>query len=309
MAFKQANKPRLMALLEREIYDYLTPPVTQRKADNHTIDSLFIEYTAIRNNQFPDHLRRLRYAFRHFLTADLSINNIDEIRDHINNNIAATTLSINNSRKILQALQRFFRFAVDEGYIERNPIINTMIPSAVKPDKKIFSPEEVEQIIEYFADKKPELALLIKFISITGARISETINLRWEDINDTRILIHGKGNKDRIFPIKPFPELKQVLNDLRLFDNDGKVFQWDAVTNLQIHLRNACTKLGFREEKKSFHSIRKMRENQLIIEYGLDMNITAELMGHTRRVQEEHYLDVMKEETLTQKIIEQINNG
>lgn len=307
MAFKQANKAILQEFLEQEVYNYLLPSLSSRRGENHSVESLYEEFMAVRGHQSDSNERRLKYAFKHFMTENFDIIQTDNIRAHINAKIQSTTLSPNNSRKILQSLKTFFQYAVDEGYIIRNPVINSMIPSGEKSDLLVFTRAEVDKLIEFFEKSNPEMALLIEFVAITGTRITETINVRWDDINDTRILIHGKGNKDRIFPLEPFPELKFLLKKMEPFDNGEKLFKWISQASLQRQLSKACQKLGIYESNKNFHSIRKMRENELIILYGLDLNITAELMGHSRQVQEKHYLEKMQESVLTKKILDQLS--
>lgn len=54
--------------------------------------------------------------------------------------------------------------------------------------------------------------------------------MAWNDINDGMILIQIKGNRERQFPIKPFPEVKQILNELRELNNNGSefLFRWNS---------------------------------------------------------------------------------
>lgn len=38
----------------------------------------------------------------------------------------------------------------------------------------------------------------------TGMRLTEVITLRWEQIRDEYILVHGKGAKERLVPVSPY---------------------------------------------------------------------------------------------------------
>ena len=72
----------------------------------------------------------------------------------------------------------------------------------VKPEKKlpvILSKEEIERLIS--ATKNLNHRLIIQIGYSAGLRVSEIINLKWEDIDFDRNLIHLKraeGKKDRI---------------------------------------------------------------------------------------------------------------
>lgn len=307
MMFAQKNRAYLMQFLDDAIIEYMHPGSTQLMAKNHTISTLMEEYRKSQANHSPVHLRRLEYAFTHFLNEDYQVFQINEIRDNINDNLRTTILNPNNTKKLLQSLQKFFVYATDEGYMARNPIVDSMMPTAVKSDFHIFDPEEIEQIIAYFETRRPLYALLVRFISITGSRINETLGIQWEDINHLRILIRGKGGRDRVFPIEPFPTIKPVLKALKKLSKGSYLFDIVSVAVAEKQFRNACKKLNLYVQGKNFHAIRKMRENQLITEYGLDYSLTAELFGHTRQVQEKHYLETMKEDVLIAKITEQMS--
>lgn len=123
-----------------------------------------------------------------------------------------------------------------------------------------------------------------------------------------RYLIHGKGNRDRPFPINAFPEIFTVLEELKQFKdtNNGKLFKWNSYAKLEKWIRDAVSELGI-ENKGNFHAIRKMRENQLIQDEDLDLNIVAEILGHIKRVQVKHYLDVLGAKKLTEIILRRKN--
>ncbi len=145
---------------------------------------------------------------------------------------------------------------------------------------------------------------------IIGVRIEEAIKINWLDISEDAILIHGKGGRDRQFPRLLFPEIESVLNNLKVFEkkNNGKLLYWTSYAKLEMKLREACIELGFYEEGKSFHSIRKYCENKLINNDDFNPYEVAEIMGHSIQVQETHYKEILGAKRMTEKIFSRRNN-
>ncbi|MFW5700256.1 MAG: tyrosine-type recombinase/integrase [Cyclobacteriaceae bacterium] len=303
LKFIPANKKRALDILDQAVGEYLNPPEQQNKHVQHTIYSLIKEYGEI---YFPNmshfNIRNIKQSIGHFIKQDYPLFQIDDIRKHIIENSKLCGLSANTKRRNLQRLKQIFNYAIDEGYIGRNPITKAMLPKEEKPKLMVFTRGETESLINYFHEKNYEFSLLIQFISITGVRIQEALKIMWQDVSDTFILIRGKGTKNRYFPLEPFPELVVLLKQIKELNNK-KLFRWNTYAKLEKWLRDACKKLEIYEEGKSFHSIRKMRENELIKELRFDLDVTAELMGHTRKIQEAHYLEVLGPEKTAEIIM------
>ena len=68
---------------------------------------------------------------------------------------------------------------------------------------KILNAEEIEKVLDYWNTRyfsQYRNKVIMKLILNTGLRISEVINLKWNDINLTSgkiNVIEGKGKKDR----------------------------------------------------------------------------------------------------------------
>jgi integrase/recombinase XerD len=272
------------------------------------VNSLRKEFLGTINKDKKTLERRFRGGFRHFITKDFDLLEINEIRQHIINNLKDSKLNPNNIQKIMQTLKRLFNYAIEEEYITRNPIKDSMIPKREKSKLLIFTHEEIQKLIEYFKVKDKEFALLIQLISITGTRINETLSMEWDDIDESKILIHGKNKHDRFLPMEALPELVEIFEQLKSYYNGTKLFRWNSPAPAQRILKRGCIELGFYVEDKSFHSIRKFVENYLIFEKGIDANIVAEFMGHSRQVQEEHYVKGYEQEAYFRKLTEQIKS-
>jgi len=76
-------------------------------------------------------------------------------------------------------------------------------PSERVRKMRVPSEKDVNEYFEYVAKKDPLLYKLFVFIYGIGLRISEALNLKWEDINldEGYIRVFGKGGKVRFVPL------------------------------------------------------------------------------------------------------------
>lgn len=162
----------------------------------------------------------------------------------------------------------------------------TKLPRARKEKKlpSILSKEDVVKIIEAAATFKQQV--LLTFVYVTGARLSETIHVKIEDIDSHRMQVrinHGKGNKDR------FIILPQILiNLLREYYRREKpeIYLFNAKVKAQaysprsVQLAMQQSKLKAKITKKgSIHTLRNCYATHHL-EGGTDLVFLQEQMGH-----------------------------
>jgi integrase/recombinase XerD len=160
------------------------------------------------------------------------------------------------------------------------------LPRARKEKKlpSILSKEDVVKIIEAAATFKQQV--LLTFIYVTGARLSETINVKIEDIDSHRMQVRinqGKGNKDR------FIILPQILIDLLreyykrekpevyLFNTKVKAQAYNP-RSVQLAMQQAKKKAKI-TKKGSIHTLRNCYATHHL-ESGTDLLYLQEQMGH-----------------------------
>ena len=155
----------------------------------------------------------------------------------------------------------------------------------LKREKKlpvILSKEEIESLIS--ATKNVNHRLIIQIGYSAGLRISEIINLKWEDIDFDRNLIHvkrSKGKKDRIVMLSQ--KVKESLMNLTpnkeghvfLTNRDGKYTQ----RTIQKIIENAAMKVGIRKSITP-HTLRHSFATHLL-ENGTDIRYIRDLLGHS----------------------------
>ena len=98
----------------------------------------------------------------------------------------------NNERRNLSA---FYTWLQREEILLKNPMTKVDAIKATKKKRKAYEQMELELIRDTCRTKR-ETAIIEVLIS-TWARVSEVAQIRIDDIHDSRLIVHGKGDKDR----------------------------------------------------------------------------------------------------------------
>jgi len=155
----------------------------------------------------------------------------------------------------------------------------------IKREKKlpvILSKQEIEKLIS--VTKNINHRLIIQIGYSAGLRVSEIINLKWQDIDFDRNLIHlkrAKGKKDRIVMLSQ--KVKEGLTTLSQ-EKSGYVFQTNrggkyTQRTIQKIMENAASKAGIRK-KITPHTLRHSFATHLL-ENGTDIRYIRDLLGHS----------------------------
>ncbi len=160
----------------------------------------------------------------------------------------------------------------------------------IRDDKKlpiVLSKEECFSIINQTKNFKHRLILM--FIYAGGLRVRELTNLRWNDINVNRMIIHikrSKGGKDRYVPlaknlIEPFVQYMSGFNksEYVFFGANEQVKM--SHSGIQFLLKQAVKRVGINKTGVCLHTLRHSYATHLL-EDGLDIISIKELLGHER---------------------------
>lgn len=116
----------------------------------------------------------------------------------------------NNERRNLSA---FYTWLQKEEILLKNPMSKIEPIKETKKKKSAFSQMELERI-RYSCRTARETALIEVLIS-TWARVSEIAQIKISDMNENKIIVHGKGDKDRVVYLSPKAQLavESYLNE------------------------------------------------------------------------------------------------
>lgn len=104
--------------------------------------------------------------------------------------VSKTTIA--NERRNLSS---FFGWVYKEELIKSNPMAKVEMVKQDRIKKEALTEMEIEQLRA--AAKNEKEKAVIEILLSTGCRVSELVNIKLSEIEEDRILVHGKGNKDR----------------------------------------------------------------------------------------------------------------
>lgn len=209
----------------------------------------------------------------------------------------------------LKAFKVLFRYLYEEGYTDS--ILTERIKNVKQPKTiiKTFTEQEVKKMTEYysghtFMEVRNRLMLMTFFD--TGIRVSELINLKLSQVKDEYILIHGKGDKERVVPKSPllnkwmfkylstrenFFAYRRVPENVFLSRN-GRPMTTEAIHRV---IKIAGKAVGVSKDiRVSPHTCRHTFA-QMQLKNGLDLYSLSRLMGHSNISITQRYLEGLRD--------------
>ena len=199
--------------------------------DNDVILEKFIKAKALEGcseNTLQHYERECKYFIK-FINKNL----IDvETRDIINyisyqKEKGNSAVTLNNKRGVLNSLYQWF---TKEGYLLLDPLKTIKKIRSPKKIKEHYTPREVETLRDAVYKNKSKKVIFLRNIAIfevllsSGIRASELCNLNISDVNlnKCKMLINGKGNKQRIAYFNHKAQIA-IENYLEVRDDDIEV--------------------------------------------------------------------------------------
>ena len=198
----------------------------------------------------------------------------------------ATTVS----RK-LSSLRGFYKYLINENYIDNNPFTLIKTPRKEKKLPRFFYYNELEEMFDSI-DISNALGqrnrLILEVLYASGVRVSELVNIKVKDINDEEIKVLGKGNKERITRIGDYArevldlylkdgylELNKKKSEYLFLNNNGEQLTTRGVR----YILDQVIKNTNVNKKISPHMLRHSFATHLLNE-GCDILSVQELLGH-----------------------------
>lgn len=164
-------------------------------------------------------------------------------------------LSAFSINRMLSALRSYFKFLIDMDY--KSPISPTTI-TLIKTDKKHPKVSEFEEIVKIIEapnsfEKDKIVAArnraMLEVLFSTGMRISELLNLKLEQIDNTgRIFIRGKGKKERFVYLTPRAH-KHIKNYHKLRVKTDSPYLFIPLRGRNVHEKNKKVSTNYLQEK------------------------------------------------------------
>ena len=186
-------------------------------------------------------------------------------------------------------LSTFFTWAVDEGYIDRNPM-RTIQP--IKFEKK--PRQNLTQLeLEYLrcACETPREKAIIEFLYSTGCRVAELAALKKTDVdwNARSVHLFGKGKKHRTSFINAKAEVSlQAYLDTRsddcdfLFVTERKPYKGLTTAAVQKIVRKVAARTANQIQKNVTPHVLRHTTATMAMQSGMPIVDISKLLGHTK---------------------------
>jgi integrase/recombinase XerD len=172
----------------------------------------FLHYLIVEKGLSKNTIEAYSHGLSRFLNY-LKVQGVQEVEEiskfHVRGfllTLRKKNLSTRTIVRNLVAIRTFFRFLIQEGFLEANPVENLESPKVSKTLPEILTLNEIEQLLE-----RPDLQTplgkrdraMLEMLYATGMRVSELTQLPTHQVNleGGYVLLYGKGSKERIVPL------------------------------------------------------------------------------------------------------------
>lgn len=216
-----------------------------------------------------------------------------------------TDTTIDNELRILRS---FYAFSLAEELLTKNPMLKIDNVRKERHKKDALTEEEIEKL-RYQASVGMGTRQALKYIDrdvfvielllSTGVRISELVGIKLNEIKGNRILVHGKGRKDRyvymnakaIFAMERYLGKKKNENSPYLFpgDEDGHI----GIGTIEKRTRDLAKLAGV--EKANPHKFRRTCAT-MALRRGMPIEQVSKMLGHEEISTTQIYLDLSEKD-------------
>jgi len=172
----------------------------------------FLHYLIVEKGLSKNTIEAYSHGLNRFLNY-LKTKGVQEVRDVDKFHVRGFLLALNKKNlaprsivRNLVAIRTFFRFLIEEGILEKNPVEDLESPKVAKTLPEILTLKEIEQILEQPNLQTPlgvRDRAMLEILYATGMRVSELTHLPTHQVNleGGYVLLYGKGSKERIVPL------------------------------------------------------------------------------------------------------------
>jgi integrase/recombinase XerD len=289
---------------ERLVALYLDMLAAERGAQSNTLAAYAGDLA-----DFSTYLARTRRTIASASTRDLRA----YLAELARRSLGAATVA-----RRLSAIRQLYRFLYAEGQRRDDPAAVLEGPKRARPLPKTLTLAEVDLLLRTAASANPaaslherlraaRLACLLETLYATGLRVSELVSLPLTAARrDARVIVvRGKGNKERMVPLKKAAK-NAMAAYLALLVEAGRETQskWlfpsfgesGHITrqHLARELKVLAAAAGLRAEQVSPHVLRHAFASHLL-HNGADLRVVQTLLGHADISTTQIYTHVLEE--------------
>jgi len=241
---------------------------------------IYLNYSIRTKDNYLSHIKRFLESIGDKQIIHLNSN---DFQNYLNN---YNFTSISQQNQIINAIRFLYKEALNKKYDK----VSFKRPKSEKKLPKVIDGEFIKTQLSKIENIKHKAILTLTF-SI-GLRVSEIINLKIEDIDSKRMLIHiknAKGRKDRIVPLS-----HNVLELLRKYfiEYKPKEYLFNGQNSIQYSIKSSQNVYKkYIDNNSSIHTLRHSCFTNLI-ENNTDIRIVQKIAGHSNIKTTEGYCHV-----------------
>nr|WP_154749587.1 tyrosine-type recombinase/integrase [Planomicrobium sp. YIM 101495] len=218
---------------------------------------------------------------------------------------------------MFKMIASFFNWCEKEEYLSENIAKKVELPKVPEKVLNGFTLEEVHAMINSFSYKtylEARNKAIIALLADTGIRAMELRTLKTASFSETKILVNGKGNKERIIFISPalkrilikYERLrKQNFKDRQTTDEYFLSYQGRGLSHVALDsvVKQAGKRAGVEGKRVSPHTFRHFYAVQWLDNTNMDVYSLSRLLGHSDISVTQRYLHSMSDQQLITKAI------
>lgn len=209
--------------------------------------------------------------------------------------------SYTKANTLVSLVNRIFKFAINQGYIESNPMDKIIRPKNTHKkefEAKFYEKEELKHFLECIENENILVSTMFRTFAFTGLRTGELLGLQWEHIDFDKKTISVKQVLVRVkqqYKLQP-PKNKNsrrtigidqgTLDKLALLreQNPNSIFVFSNAHGDHLNIYYCYTKLKklikkYKLPEISTHGLRHTHCS-LLFEAGVSMNDVKDRLGH-----------------------------
>jgi site-specific recombinase XerD len=197
--------------------------------------------------------------------------------------------SVSQQNQVINSIRFLYKEVLGKKYDK----VSFKRPKSEKKLPRVIDGEFIKLQLSKIENLKHKTILTLTYS--VGLRVSEVVNLKIEDIDSKRMLIHiknAKGRKDRVVPLSCV-----VLNLLRNYwiSYRPKEYLFNGQGSKQYSV-GSCQKIYKKwiDDKTSIHTLRHSSFTNLL-ENGTDLRVIQKIAGHSNVKTTEIYTHVSNE--------------
>lgn len=216
-----------------------------------------------------------------------------------------TDTTIDNELRVLRS---FYAFLISEELVTKNPMLKVDNVRKEKGKKEALTEEEIEKL-RYQASVGTATtqgrkyierdSVIIELLLSTGVRVSELVGIKLNEIKGNKILVHGKGRKDRYvymnaraeFALNRYMPKRKNKGSAYLFpgNEDGHI----GKGTIESRTRELAKLAGV--EKANPHKFRRTCAT-MALRRGMPIEQVSKMLGHEEISTTQIYLDLSEKD-------------